>query len=212
MSNKPLLIIIGSGGHASVLLDILLSQSQEVVAYVSPDPANNKKLFKGIIHISSDADIEAYPANEVLLVNGIGHMPNCNLRSRLYNSFLSKGYQFTSVISQNAVISKYSKISEDAQILAGAIVQVGASIGNNSIINTSVIVEHDSEIKDHVHLAPNVTVCGNSVINSHCFIGASATIIQGLVIGQNSVVGAGVTILQNITKETFISLKRKQCD
>ena len=208
MSDKRALIIIGAGGHASVLLDILLSQGQEVIAYISPEPAHNKKLFEGLIHLPNDRDINKYTSSEVLLVNGIGHMPKSELRSVIYNNFVNNGYQFTSVIAQSAIVSKYALIAKDAQVLTGAIIHAGASIGTNSIVNTSVIVEHDSEIKDHVHLAPNVTVCGNSVVGSKSFIGASATIIQGLVIGQHSVVGAGVTVLRDMDNGSFISLKK----
>lgn len=208
MSKKRSLIIIGGGGHASVLLDILLSQGKEVEAYISPEPACNEVLFQGLIHRTNDEDIQHYSPSDVLLINGIGHMPKNSLRSKLYNNLVGKGYQFTSVIAKSATISKYAFLAKDAQILTGAIVHAGASIGRNTIINTSVIVEHDSEIRDHVHLAPNATVCGNSVIGSHCFIGASSTVIQGLIIGHHSVIGAGVTLLENVTRETFISLKR----
>lgn len=208
MSDKRALIIIGAGGHASVLLDILLSQGQKVIAYISPEPAHNKRLFEGLIHLPNDRDINKYTSSEVLLVNGIGHMPKSELRSVIYNNFVKNGYQFTSVIAKSAIVSKYALIAKDAQVLTGAIIHAGASIGTNSIVNTSVIVEHDSEIRDHVHLAPNVTVCGNSVVGSKCFIGASATIIQDIVIGQQSVLGAGVTILQSINHNEIISPKR----
>lgn len=208
---KPL-IVIGGGGHASVLLDILLSDGKNVIAYISPEPAANKKLFKGLIHFSHDSDIEKYAPNEVLLINGIGHMPKSNQRLTIYKALSDKGYKFTSVIAKSAIISEYALIAEDAQVLTRAIIHAGASIGNNTIINTSVIVEHDSEIKEHVHLAPNVTICGNSVINSQSFIGASATVIQGIEIGQYCVVGAGVTLLQNMASNSFISLKRESCD
>ncbi|MCL1139593.1 NeuD/PglB/VioB family sugar acetyltransferase [Shewanella pneumatophori] len=208
MSKYHNLILIGGGGHASVLLDILLSQGKNVIAYISPQNASNMALFKGITHHKSDEDINLYDASKVLIVNGLGHMPKNNLRSKVYTKFVNSGFKFTSVIADSAVISKYASIAGDAQILTGAIVNGGASIGRNTIINTAAIVEHDSVIKEHTHLAPNTTICGNSIIGAHCFIGSSATIIQGLEVGCHSIIGAGVTLLETVSENSFISLKR----
>ena len=38
-------LLIGSGGHASVLLDMLIEQKINVLGYVSPLPAVTQKLF-----------------------------------------------------------------------------------------------------------------------------------------------------------------------
>ena len=39
---KPI-VILGSGGHASVLAEILLNEGREIVAVVSPEPINDHK-------------------------------------------------------------------------------------------------------------------------------------------------------------------------
>ena len=55
MSDRVLLI--GAGGHASVLLDMLIQQKFNILGYVSPFPAANKKLFSDLHWFKNDDDI-----------------------------------------------------------------------------------------------------------------------------------------------------------
>lgn len=204
--NKQLpIVMIGSGGHASVLADILLSQGRQIVAYISPEPALNSKLFNGAKHLCKDDDVLQFSQSEVLLVNGIGHMPKQTLRQVLYTKYLELGYKFTAVISANAVISNFAKIARDVQILHGAIVQANSEIGENSIINTGAIVEHDSLIAKNVHIAPRATICGASNVGNNTFIGSAATVIQGIEIGEQSIIGAGVTVIKTLHNNSIVT-------
>ncbi|MEZ9476208.1 acetyltransferase [Vibrio splendidus] len=204
--NLPI-VMIGGGGHASVLADILLSQGREIVAYISPESALNSELFLGAKHLYDDYDILQFSQSKVLLVNGIGHMPKQALRKKLYQQYTSLGFKFSSVISENAIVSDYTKVADGVQILHGAIVQAGCKIGSNSIINTGVVVEHDCKVGGNVHIAPRATICGASEIGHNTFIGASAVIIQGLKIGDKCIIGAGVTVLKGIYNNTILTGK-----
>ena len=74
--NKPI-IIIGAGEHATVLLDLLLSQKRDVIALTS---LNNlgEKVF-GIPIISDIEVISTYKSSDVLLVNGVGSVGTTKL-------------------------------------------------------------------------------------------------------------------------------------
>lgn len=194
---KPI-IVIGGGGHASVLVDILLSQEREVLAVVSPESINERGVFIGIPHLTSDEDVLRYSPRDVLLVNGIGMMPNSLLKQKVNNYFLSQGYEFETVIADSAQISPYAQIVSGAQILSGVIVQTGAVIGAHSIINSNAVIEHDCEIGTYNHIAPGVTLCGQVVTGSNVYIGAAATVIQNISLEQSVVVGAGATVTKNL--------------
>ena len=45
MINNNNVLLVGSGGHASVLLDMLIELKINVLGYVSQIPASNKNLF-----------------------------------------------------------------------------------------------------------------------------------------------------------------------
>ena len=186
--------MIGGGGHASVLADIILGQGRKILAIISPEELNERLVFSGITHLKNDRDVLLYSPDSVLLVNGIGMMPKCELRQKITRFFVGLGYNFETVVASTATVSPYAIISNGAQIFPGAIVNAGASIGEHTIVNTGVIIEHDAVVEKFCHVAPKALMCGQVHCSSSSFIGAGATIIHNVHLGKNTVVGAGETI------------------
>jgi sugar O-acyltransferase (sialic acid O-acetyltransferase NeuD family) len=195
--SKPLLII-GSGGHASVLVDILRQQNREILGVISPDKHIRRKVFEHLHHFTCDEDVLKFDKKEVRLVNGIGSLPRQLLRSHIFQRFSDLGYKFETVVASSAIVSKYAELYEGAQVMAGAIIQTGAVIGVNSIINTGAIVEHDCNIGSYNHIAPGVTLSGQVQTEDNVHIGTGASVIHLIIIGKNSVIGAGSTITKNV--------------
>ena len=195
---KPL-VMIGAGGHAAVLAEILLEQNRQLIAVVSPDLIKENSPLFGVTQISSDEELlTIYSPQDVELVNGVGSIPRNNIRSKLSTFFTGKGYSFSRVISQKAILSNFLTLEEGVQIMPGAVIQVNTVVGKNSIINTGAIVEHDCTIGANNHIAPGVTLSGGVITDSDVHVGTGANIIQGIHIGQAAVVGAGTTISRNV--------------
>lgn len=196
MSSEVLmpLVMIGGGGHASVLVDLLRHQNRTILAVISPDDTSTRPAFDGIPRLSNDEDISQFSPDDVRLVNGIGMMPKSPLRKKVNQRFLDLGYQFETVISEQALVSKHAHLQDGAQVLKGAIVQCGAVIGEHSIINTGALIEHDTVIGEHNHIAPRAVLCGGIVTQSDVYVGANATVIQNLKLAQNVVVAAGAIV------------------
>lgn len=81
---------------------------------------------------------------------------------------------------------------------AFSFVGYGCKVGNFSIINTGVVLEHDSEVGNFTHLAPCVVTGGRVKIGNRCFIGAGAIIRDGVTIGDDSVVGMGSVVVSHV--------------
>ena len=205
--NKPVLIL-GAGGHASVIVDILREQQRKILGIVSPEIDIGKKIFQGISHFHNDDDVLSFSPDTILLVNGIGSLPKSLLRAQIYEKFILLGYEFETVVASNALVSKYVNLAKGSQILSGAIVQTGVIIGENTIINSGAIIEHDCCIGRNNHIAPGVTLSGQVTTQSHVHIGTGATVIQSVNIGRGSIVGAGSTVLKNVA-ENMISYSAK---
>ncbi len=198
------IILIGGGGHASVLADILLSQGKKILAIISPDEIDQRQVFRNIPRFKEDKDTLSFKPDDVLLVNGIGMMPKSNLRQSITQYFESLGYRFGTVIADSAVVSSFAVIEEGAQILPCAIVNAGACIGKHTIVNSGALVEHDCEIGAHNHIAPKAVLCGQVKTEEGVFVGANATIIQNLQISHSSVIGAGATVTQSVSSKTIV--------
>lgn len=202
--------MIGGGGHASVLTDILRQQGRDILAVVSPQDISQRAVFEGIHHLKSDKDVLKLSPSNVLLVNGIGMMPKSSFKLEVNEYFLSRGYQFETVIASCASVSPFAKVGIGCQVLHSAIIQAGVSLGKHNIVNTTALVEHDSVIGDYCHIAPRATVCGQVVIGDSAYIGAGANVIQGLTLAEGCIVGAGSTILSDVQPNTMTFSKSKK--
>lgn len=195
--SKPLLIL-GSGGHASVLVDILLQQKREILGVVSPQIESKSKVFDGIKNFKNDDDVLQFEKQSIKLVNGIGSLPGNSLRASIYSKFKALGYEFETIIAPNAIISKCTELHEGVQVFTGAIIQTGVKIYQNTIVNTGAIIDHDCVIGENNHIAPGVTLSGQVTTSKHVHIGTGASVIQSVSIGNDVVIGAGATITKNI--------------
>ncbi|HAV1350708.1 acetyltransferase [Vibrio parahaemolyticus] len=205
MSDKPMLpiVMIGGGGHASVLADILIFQGREILAVISPEDISQRPVFKGMTHLKNDEDVLAFSKDKVLLVNGIGMMPKSGFKRKINEYFLSLGYRFETVIANSAYVSPFSKIETGAQILPMAIIQTGVTVGSHSIINSGALVEHDCIIGSYNHIAPRATLCGQVETKNNVYVGAGSTVIQGVSIGSDSIVGAGASLTKSLETNTI---------
>lgn len=196
--SKPL-VIIGSGGHASVVADILLSQGKTIVASISPDEIKDNSPLKSIKRLVTDSSLlDTYSPEQVDLVNGLGALPGNTLRTKLFDYFSNYGYKFQSVIAPSAIIAGGVKLEDGVQVMHGAIIQTNASIAKNCIINSGSIVEHDCIIGPHNHIAPSATLSGAVMTGNQVHIGTGANVIQSIKIGERAVIGAGCTVIRDV--------------
>jgi len=194
---KPL-VIIGAGGHASVLVDILLSQGRQILAFVSPKSRFMRRVFSGIPQIFSDHDIDRFGVDEVMLVNGLGMLPGSKIREEIHQHYCSLGYEFETVIAVSAEVSEFAVLGQGVQVLSKAVIQAGAYVGDQTIINSGALLEHDCRLGALNHVASQATLCGQVRTEDNVFVGAGATIIQNICLGRQSVVGAGAVLVNNL--------------
>lgn len=76
------IVMIGGGGHASVLAEILLTQGRDMLAVISPEDISQRSVFKGISILEKDEDILRFDKDKILLVNGIGMMPKSGFKKK----------------------------------------------------------------------------------------------------------------------------------
>tara|TARA_Y100000588_G_scaffold381013_1_gene465825 strand:+ start:1111 stop:1767 length:657 start_codon:yes stop_codon:yes gene_type:complete len=203
--SKPMgYLIIGGGGHASALAEILLKQGKKLVGIIAPEIIAGQVVFKTIPHFKNDDDVLRFDKQEVMLVNGIGAMPNQNLRERLFHYYKKLGYQFATIIADTVTISDYATLAEGVQLMNNVVVNIGTSIGENSIINTSSSVDHDCTIGAQCHIAPGVTMSGQVTIEKNVHIGTGANIINNVGIGQNAIISVGANVTKPVKDNEIV--------
>lgn len=194
-SHLPL-IMIGAGGHARVLLSTLQKLGRQIIGFAERQASQQTVL--GIPCIGNDSAVLAYDPQQVLLVNGVGSVARPDSRVSVYEFFASRNYQFDSVIHPSAIIASDAEIAKAAQIMAGAIIQTGCFVLENTIINTGARLDHDCIVEAHAHVAPGAVLSGNVRVGTRAHVGAGAVVIQGVQICRDAVVGAGAVVLSNV--------------
>jgi UDP-perosamine 4-acetyltransferase len=201
-STKKPVIIIGTGGHARILVDGLLLLKRNIIGFT--DPKQNFDNWLGIPVLGDDKIILTYDPSEIELINGVGALPFNNNRKDIYSKFKSLGYTFSSFIHPSAQMATDIKIGEGCQILANSFIQIGAQLKENVIVNTGAQIDHDCLISSHCHIAPRSILCGGVKLAQGVHIGSSATIIQEIDVGADSIIGAGATVTQNIKQQMVV--------
>lgn len=204
------IILLGTGGHAKVLADILLQNGQEIVATVSPEERSSNFPIVTVPHYTSDESVLDFSPDDYCLVNGIGSLPGNMLRKKLFVEFKEIGFGFISVVSPHATVSSFARLAEGVQVMAGAVIQAGTVISSNSIINTGAQVDHDCIVGAHSHIAPSATLCGDVTVGDNVHIGASATVLQAIIIENKAIVGVGANVTRNVKPSAKVYGARSQ--
>ena len=184
-------IIVGAGGHAKVVADIVRKSSDEVVGFLDDDATRIGMEFFGSKILGKCMDYRRY-ADDCSFILALG---NNATRKRLSEEMQCRWY---TAIHPSAVLGENSQIGEGCCIAAGAVINPNAKIGKHTIINSCAVAEHDVEIGDYTHLSPNSTVCGMTKIGALAWIGAGSTVIQGLSVCDGVTVGAGSVVIRSL--------------
>lgn len=199
------IIVIGAGGHARVVADALLAAGARLLGFTDADPALHGTQVLGLPVLGGDEVLASQQRADIRLANGIGGAGNAadagagrvSLRRRVQQRLMGEGWRFAGVRHPSAVTSCFAQVHDDAQLLAGCIVQTGAQIGEGAIVNTAAVVEHDACVGPWCHVAPRALVCGEVAIGEGSHIGAGAVVRQGLTLGVGTVVGAGAVVVRS---------------
>lgn len=188
------MLIIGAGGHAKVVADILRTQGAYVLGYLDDDISLYGEQRLGLPVLGP---VETYPDfNPDGLIIGIG---SNSVRHAIAGKLDAKAEKlWINAIHPQAVIAPSVQLGVGIVVAAGVVINPDAVIGNHAIINTGATVDHDCVIGHYAHIAPGVNLAGNVQIDDECFVGIGSVAIPGCHIGANTIVGAGSVVISNI--------------
>ena len=205
-SNKFVCIILGGGGHASVLIDcIQMTAASTPLAILDRDRSRWGQELMGIPIRGGDELLpELVKEGANCFVVAVGATGDNQPRKHLYELALSYDLEPLTVIHPTATCSRWTTVGSGSQIFPGSIVNAGASLGANVIINSGAIVEHGCVLGDHVHLASGARLSSTVKVEECAHIGAGATVREVLTVGQGAVVGAGAVVVKDVLPDTVV--------
>ena len=104
----------------------------------------------------------------------------------------------------NAIVRKGSYIGKNA-VLMPSYVNIGAHVGEGTMVDTWATVGSCAQIGKNVHLSGGVGIggvlepvqAGPTIIGDNCFVGARSEVVEGVVVEDNCVISMGVYIGQS---------------
>ena len=116
------------------------------------------------------------------------------------DDFLKGGFR----VVPPAVVRKGAYIANDV-VLMPSYVNIGAYVGEKTMIDTWATVGSCAQIGANVHLSGGVGIGGvleplqaaPTIIEDNCFIGARSEVVEGVIVGAGSVISIGVYLGQS---------------
>lgn len=103
-----------------------------------------------------------------------------------------------------AIARRGSHFGKDV-VLMPSFVNIGAYVGEGTMVDTWATVGSCAQIGKHCHLSGGAGIGGvleplqatPTIIEDHCFIGARSEVVEGVIVGHHSVIGMGVFLGQS---------------
>lgn len=102
-------------------------------------------------------------------------------------------------------LARYGSHIESGAILMPSYVNIGAYVGNGTMVDTWATVGSCAQIGRNVHLSGGVGIGGvleppqasPTIIEDHCFIGSRCIVVEGVRVRKEAVLGANVVLTQS---------------
>ena len=172
-------LILGAGEHARVLIDVLRVSGASILGCLERDRALWGKKVDGVPVLGGEDLLDSHRPNTVALVNGVGSQA----RRHVFARWSGRGYHFPPLTAPSALISASAVIDEGALVLTRTNNHTGAHIGQNAVINTAAVVEHDCLIGDDAFISPGAVLCGRVSVGKGTVIGPGAVVTRDVPAG-----------------------------
>lgn len=191
-------VVIGTGGHANSIVDLIQSCGDAVEYFVGikSEMAHDKGIpTVDFLEISNSSP-------KLKFVFGIGDF---TIRNRVFKELNLSNHvlKFPSLIHPTSYVSKSANIANGTVVFANSYVGPNSKIGKFCILNTGTSVEHDCSIGNQNFLGPGTILAGKVITGDNCFLGMGSLVSDGISIGSDSVIAANSFVNENIPCNSF---------
>ena len=186
-------VIIGAGGHAREVAEILRACSHDtaVLGFVDDQPELEGKIINGLPILGGWSWFHSADMAEVAVICAVG---SPEARRNLALRATESGLSFCNAVSPLAYVSPNARIGQGVMVFPNAVISTDCALGDHTIINVASTVSHDTELGSFSTLNPGVHVAGNVSIGEGCYLGVGASVIHGISVGAWSMVGGGAIV------------------
>jgi len=183
--------LLGAGGHAKVVIGTLRALGIEVAGLYDDDATKQGSMCAGVPVLGSISSLTPAMVRECVLAIG-DNATRQKLASRM------SWVDWLTLVHPSAYQHDSVRLGAGTVVMAGAVVQPDAQIGEHCIINTGATVDHGCVIGDFCHVAPGCSLGGRVTLAEGVFMGIGSVAIQGISVGAWTTVGAGAAVVTDL--------------
>jgi sugar O-acyltransferase (sialic acid O-acetyltransferase NeuD family) len=193
------LLVMGAGGHAREVLDLLETALGKPAAGVHnalfAEPGTTSETAVELVRARGYGITAAVPktATQYLAAVGVPHV-----RRRLSQIAERHGLRPGSAVSPLTFLPPEIAGAPGLVCFAGTHVSTNVTFGEHCHLNQMCSVSHDVRMGDFVTLSPGVVLTGGVEVDDDVFIGAGAVVVPGVHVGREAVIGAGAVVLKSV--------------
>ena len=194
MRDPDAVIIIGAGGHAKVVFELIAQDPRYRVIGLIDNVGSGTAL--GVPVLGADRDLPR------LRQSGIDKafvaIGDNGRRLTLGRALQKEGFEIVNAISPSAIISRSALIGVGVAIMSSAVLSADCRVEDFAVVNTGAIVDHDGHIGEGAHVAPGCVLAGNVKVGRKAFLGTGTNAIPGISVGEETIVGAGACLVRDL--------------
>lgn len=181
------MIILGAGGHALEVLDIVRDQYQDIEFL--DELASLKSEFHGYKVIDN---LDSRQNQQ--FIAGIGGKNRRNFIEKA----LKNGLDWKNVVASTGQIGSIKVKIDLVDVMDFVTISSNVTIGKGTLLNRNSNIHHGCEIGDYCEVCPGATLLGNVVIENSTIIGSMSVILPNIRIGKNVIIGAGSVVTSSV--------------
>lgn len=185
------LLVIGAGGHAKVVVDTAETAGHEIAGIIGAPGDAPTLLGRAVSRTTDGIEADGF-------IVAIGDNAT---RAHYFADYATTGLEPASVVHPSAIVGSDVELGGGTFVAPGVIINAGARIAENSILNTGCSVDHDCVIGAHAHVGPQAALCGGVRLGEGVLIGVGACASPGASVGAWTVVGAGAAVVDELPSD-----------
>jgi len=200
MDNVIKLNLLGLGSIGRIVLELVAHHPKVYGVEAFYDDAQSKlgESYRGIKVKSSIKNFVSTANSSDIFFNCLGNINAYQARINYSKTLRKLGVRTLTLSHHSASVSPSVEMGSGCLICPMVVLHTNVKIGEENIIFSNTVIEHDSTIGDYCYLSPSVTLCGKVILNDGVYLGPNAVLAAGITIGKNAIVGAGSIVLDDI--------------
>lgn len=192
------LAILGAGGHAREVLDVLESSPGGIPpgTVLFAEPGTTSTVAQALVRARGLPLVDRLHPESTHYVAAVGDV---KLRRRLVVLAEAAGLKGHTVHSPLATVpDEVLSTAEGLVCFAGSYISTNVTLGKHCHLNQGCRLSHDVTLGDYVTLGPGCLLSGGSVVEDGAMLGVGAVLLPHVRVGHGATVGGGAVVVADV--------------